>query len=399
MVNLLISKVNDIKVLQVDESRLAVAHKKAQSNKPSPKEKDGANYSIDLGAGERVHTIKIHTLDKNETDTLFNVLYSERKCVVTDKFLGKLTVFIDKVEIANSDKHIGKTIFNITATVQDIEKVPTPNTTAKLANTIAMMEVEIETTALEFAQVIKESGTTDVLVDALTNTESFFDEMLSTVNGGLEEILDLQFIAFDLFNEIQSKINNVKRIGETLKLITSLPNAFVDLLKDMTSVQTGKNVAIYETVTSAGTVIKSVDDDLSAFSQVEVEIIKKSLQSNQLLNLVTATGEMKQALTKQYVSQQEFDTQVNRCIERLESTALDYESVVNAQQVLKAYSNTKSLNEIIDLEIKKASPLVAIIYDLYGSLENYDAIRLLNNFADNDNISGTIKVYEYASAN
>jgi len=48
MVKLLVSKINEIKVIQVDESRLTVSHKNAKSNKPSPEKKDGENYSIDL---------------------------------------------------------------------------------------------------------------------------------------------------------------------------------------------------------------------------------------------------------------------------------------------------------------------------------------------------------------
>jgi hypothetical protein len=399
MFKLLVSKINEIKVIQVDESLLAVSHKKAKSNKPSPAKKDGENYSIDLGAGARVHTIKIHTLDKNETDTLFDVLYNERFCEITDKFIGKIKVYIDKVEISNSDKHIGKTIFNITATVQDIEKVPTVNATAQLKSTVTALEVEIATASTAFAETIKEVGTVDTIIDVATNTESFIDEAMSLMEDGLEAILDLQFIAFDFYNKIQSKVNRLKRIGETLKLVTSLPNAFLNLLLDTTDVQTGKNVKIFATKTSKATTIKSFDDDLSAFSQVEVEAIKKSLQSNQLLNLVTAVGEMKQALTKQYSSQQEFDTQISICIERLESTPLAYDKIVDAQQILKSYSNIRKLNQIVDYEVVKALPLASIVYGLYGNLDNYDAIRLINNFADNDNIVGNIKVFEDANTN
>lgn len=398
MVNLLVSKVDSIEVIQVDESRLSVAHKEAKSNKPSAFDTDGGeNYSVDLGAGEKSHTIKIHTLDKNETDALFDILYNKRNCTITDKFIGKIKVKIDKIEIVNSDKHIGKTIFNITATVQDIQKVPTVNTTARLKQTIATMEDEIATEGAKFADTIKEVGTIDTVVDTLTNKANFFDEMLGAMEQGLQDVVDLEFIAFDFYNGIQSRVNRIKRIGETLAMITTLPNAFIDLMLGVTDTITGKNVGLFETSTSNGRVIKSLDEDLSEYSQIEATAIKKSLRTNQLLNLVTATGEMKQALTRQYNSQQEFDAQVDLCILRLESTTLSYDKIVIAQQVLKAYSNTKSINSVIDYEVTKETPLVAIVYELYGSVENYDAIRKINNFADNDAIIGTIKVYEYAS--
>ena len=259
------------------------------------------------------------------------------------------------------------------------------------------MEDEIEVVAQEFADVIKETGTTDEIVDAVTNTTSFIDDMLDTVSAGLEDILDLTFIAFDFYNGIQSRVNRIKRIGETLKLITSLPNAFIELVLSITDTETGKNVALFETVTSTGAIIKSFNEDLSAYSQVEVEAIKKSLQSNQLLNLVTATGEMKQALTKQYKSQQEFDAQIDLCIVRLESTPLSYGKIVEAQQILKTYSNYKKLKKIIDYEVKKEAPLVAIVYELDGNMDFYNDLRVINNFADNDAIIGTIKVYDNES--
>lgn len=398
MVNLLVSKIDNIKVIQVDESRLSVAHKEAKSNKPSPFEKSGGeNYSIDLGAGEKVHSIKIHTLDKNETDALFDVLYNKRDCEIVDKFVGKIKVHIDKVEVVNSDKHIGITIFNITATVQDIQKAPKVNATAQLKQRVSMMEDELAIECGKFAQTIKEIGTTDTIVDVLTNKTNFIDEMLGAMEQGLQDMLDLTFIAFDFYNGIQSRVNRVKRIGETLSMIATLPNAFIDLMLGISDTVTSKNVKLFETVASNGRIIKTSSEDLSEFSQVEAISLKKRLQTNQLLNLVTAIGEMKQALTKEYKSQQEFDTQVNLCILRLESTTLLYDDIVSTQQILKIYSNTKRINRIIDYEIKKETPLIAIIYELYGNTENYDAIRKINNLADNDAIIGTIKVYENAS--
>jgi hypothetical protein len=39
-------------------------------------------------------------------------------------------------------------------------------------------------------------------------------------------------------------------------------------------------------------------------------------------------------------------------------------------------------------------PLTQIVFSLYGNLNNYDELRLLNNFADNDDIIGNVKVYQ-----
>ena len=48
--------------------------------------------------------------------------------------------------------------------------------------------------------------------------------------------------------------------------------------------------------------------------------------------------------------------------------------------MLKTYSNFRRFNKVIDYEVKKGTPLVAIVYGLYGSLDFYDAIRTINVF-------------------
>ena len=153
----------------------------------------------------------------------------------------------------------------------------------------------------------------------------------------------------------------------------------------------------FETKTKKGTVIKNLSE-ANYLSQIEFEIVKKDFSANQLLNLTTAVGEMKQILTKEYASQQEFDYQVEICIKRLEFTNLNYEKIVNAQQIIKAYSNQKTIQRLIDYEIKDGKPLTQIVFDLYGNLANYEELRMLNNFADNDDIIGTVKVYQNESA-
>ena len=403
MTNLLISKIDDIQVVQVGESEISIKHKKCESNKPAEKGKNpfeknegGENKSIDLGAGAKKFKIKLYTFDKSETNRLFDILYNTRYCTVTDKFFGKIKVYIDGLDVTNSDKHITKTIFSINATVQDIEKLPTVNAEAQLKNTISDFELELEQKALEFAETIKTVDTTivDDIIDATETGIKFVDDALQLVEDGLQAVLDSQFMAFDVYNGVMARVNRIKRIGETLKLIQKLPNDFSKLLKNMTDTQTSKPVEIFTTKTKKGVVIKNLDESLNYLSQLELEKVKKDFSANQLLNLMTAISEMKQALTKEYKSQQEFDEQVEVCIERLEYTTLNYEKVVNAQQILKDYSNQKQIQKLIDYEVKEETPLTQIVFNLYGNLDNYNDLRLLNNLADNDAVIGIIKVYD-----
>lgn len=402
MINLLVSKIDDIQIVQVGESKISIKHKKCESKKPAKKggnpleaDEGGENVSIDLGAGAKKFNIEAYTFNKAETSRLFDILYNIRYCTITDKFFGKIKVYIDELEVINSDRHITKTIFNISGTVQDIEKVPSIDAEVQLKNIVGDFEIELVQNALTFAETIETTATTfiDEFVSAIDTGIKFVDDALQMVEDGLQMILDAETFVFDIYNGVMARVNRAKRIGETLKLVIALPNDFANLIKKMTNTKTFKPLDIFTTKTKKGVVVKSLND-VTYLSQFEFEKVKKDFGANQLLNLTTAVGEMKQALTKEYTSQQEFDEQIIVCIERLEYTGLSYEKIVNAQQVLKAYSNQKAIQKLIDYDVKDGLPLTQIVFSLYGNLDNYDELRLLNNFADNDDIVGNLKVYQ-----
>lgn len=398
MYGLLISKVDNIRVLQVDESTLNVNHKKAESTKPALKgslpfktESGGENKTVDLGAGAIKHRMKIHTLSKTDTDALFDVLYNKRYCTITDKFKGRLDVYIDSVDISDSDKHIGKTIFTINATVQDEEKQPVDSTKSLLKSIISKFESTLYTQSLDFAGVVE---TVDTILDVLSNTTSFVDANLNIVDVGISKILTLMSVTGGIYASTQSRVNTKKKTKVALGLIKQTPNRFADTMLEISGIETHGNIEVFKTETNTGIVVKSVDDDLSNLSQLEEESVKSVIVSGQLLNLLVAVSDMRQILSTNFTNRDEFNAQVDLCIERLEYTALDYESIVEAQQVLKSFSNVQTIQGLIDYEVEDEKPLTAIVFGIYGNLDNYDAIRDLNNFKDSDAISGTIKVYD-----
>lgn len=405
MLSLLVSKIDDIQIVQVGESKISIRHKKCASRKPAKKggnplepDEGGENVSVDLGAGAKRFSIEAYTFNKSETSRLFDILYNIRYCTITDKFYGKIKVYIDGLEVISSDKHITKTIFKIDATVQDIEKIPSIDGEAQLNNIVDDFEIELVNEALSFAESIETTATTfiDELIDAFDTGVRFIDEALGMVEDGLQAILDAEMFVFDIYNGVMARVNRGKRIAETLKLITELPNDFVDLVKKTTNTKTFKPLDIFETKTKKGVVIRNLND-AKYLSQIEFEKVSKEFKANQLLNLTTAVGEMKQILTKEYSSQQEFDYEVDICIKRLEYTNLSYEKIVNAQQIIKIYSNQKSIQRLVEIEVTESKPLAQIIFGIYDSLEHYEELRLLNNFADNDDIKGIVKVYQNES--
>lgn len=415
--NLLVSKINDVQVIQVDESKTSVINKKAESKKPSQKggnpfetSSGGENKTVDLGAGARKYTAKFYAFDKAQIDKLSDILLKQRFCTITDKFKGKLSVYIDSYEEINDDKHEGKTIFLIGATIQDIEKTPIINSKAQLENIVEDFEIELSTASQKFADNVETVATAPIVGEIVDNTQKatgFVDASLDQVEKGIQTILDLELIAVDFFSGIQTKTNKIKRVSNTLALIKQLPLDFIKMMQETASTGTSKLVELFFAVTSTGVVVQKLEEfvsedgvinvtntELSNLSQIELEELKKTVEANELLNLTTAVDEIKQILTKEYTSQQDFDKQVILTITRLGVTSLSDEKIVNARQVLKSFSNQTSIKGLIDYEVAEERPLTAILYKIYGHLDFYIELRDINNFKDNDAIVGTLQVYD-----
>ena len=399
--DLLISSIEDVQVVQIEESKISVKNKKAESEKPSNSDGNpfetssgGENKTVDLGAGARKYTIKVISFDIVDIDRLEKILYTQRFCTITDKFRGKLSVYIDEYETTRSEKHIGKTVFVISATIQDIEKAPIINAKAQLEKVVKEVENKLNEKIYEF-------------IGNLKSVSGYIDESLSTVEKGMENIIDLEFTAVNSANAVRSKVNRLNRLNDTLKIIKELPEKFIELVGEVTGTETQKKVEIFFSVTSTGIVVQNlsefVSEDgvinvtntaLSNLSQIELRELQKTVDANEVLNLVSTVMEMKQILTKEYLSKEDFDAQVDLTILRLGVTNLSSEQIIIARQSLKQFSNQTLIKGLIDYEVETETPLTNVIYGIYGNLDFYVALRDINNFKDNDAVIGTVKVYE-----
>lgn len=401
MEGILVAKVDGINVIQVEESKIAFEHKRVESKKPSKKgdnplapNSGGSNKSVDLGAGQRKLSIKIYTLNNNDSVQLFNILWKKRYCTIIDKFNGKLNVYIDSVEKTDSDKHLGRTVFAIQATVQEIDKQPTINASGKLRSVQQEVEDQIEIEAYQFAEQVK---TVDRVVDEVTGKESFFDSGMAKLESGLNGIISLSTFPSGYFQGIQDKVNRAKRLLDTLKRIEELPNDFVQSMLGFIDILTIKNVESISTTASNGKTYTR-QSDFSDLSQTEREAIQSEISADSLLNTIILGGEIKQVLEKQYSNEDDFNLQVQSALARLDATSIDKEKIAEYKNILRAYSNSVKLKRVVDYEVKKETPLVAVVFELYGNLDYYDDIRKLNNLSDNDAVIGTIKVYDASSS-
>ena len=415
MANLLISKINDIQVFQVGSSRLSLENKREDGSIfGGGDNSDGQTKTIDLGKGKKQHSFQVFAFDRQENDALFKVLYEERFCKIVDKFLGTLNVYVDRVDTTNSDKHLDRTIYDISCTVQDAEFLATPNFAAQLTNETKQIEVEISEEVQNLAEQTEtfaeeKLGTPSVLEKA-AGAMKFVDEALDMVRTGINAVLEVQSAALGAYNAVKSRIDQAKRLVNTIKNLADFPSQLADLLKEITNDSltdigtnsvTGKSkklavkqkseiTPIVEPVISGVPASEINTDDLSQF---KLEDLAKQETAARLVNKVKILRDIKSLLAGGFTSQDDFELTVNAIVERLDYAGYTEDEKSAKVYTVKSYANQQEYAQTQTIEIPTGRPLAAIVYELYGDLNRLDEIAVLNNLGDADDVRGEIKIY------
>ena len=403
---LLISKINNIKVIQVGDSVLTSKNNKQDTTKIGfqkvedvvKNKNKGVTTTIDLGKGAEKYNLKFYIVDKHDIDKVYKIVRDERYCEITDKFKGKLKVYIDDYKIIDSDKHIDTTIFEINCTAQDFIKGKTVNYTSKLKSTVEEIKKDIEE---QINNIVKENiKSVDTIVDKFTNKESFVDETLNTIQNGMIKVLDVKSKALNAFNNVKSKVDRINRLTKTLKRISLFPQDFVNLVMETIDDEKEQFAEIFDlkipVKSESGAVEEESFKDIEEgdISDIQYKELLGVHRANQLNNLIVVAKNINIALNKEFSTQESFEKHISDTIERLNYTQYTYDEIIAKQQIIKAYANTQKYRSIKEIEITEKRPLIEIVYSLYGNLDNYEDIEELNNFKDNDAVSGIVKVYE-----
>ena len=415
MINLLVSKVNDIRVIQVGDSKMSVSNKNEDGSKVGGRLADGTvgngfNQTVDLGRGKQQHTINLYTASRDDTDALFKIFHEERFCTIVDKFKGRLKVYVEEFEVTDSDTHIGRTIFEITCMVQDEEILPSVNTAVALANELSKMEKELESMVVKLAAMCDEAKTK---LDMVTGKLSFTTSSLELLRKGVMSIIDVQVAAYNAYGVITNRANTSKRLFDSILNIKSVPSGVSNLLKGVTNGNniktttksnnsvTGKANEIQrggksEIVEIAEPQIRGIElsrIDRNILSQFELEQLERDEYAYQIVSKVKVIRDMKSMLIGGFNSQDDFEKTVDAVIERLMILDYSIEEASRKAHIVKMFANEQRYRHIIEIEVSNPKPLMAIVYERYGSLDNYDSIEAINGFKDNDYIQGKVKVF------
>lgn len=420
MAQLLISKINDIKIIQVGQSNLSIENESEDGGKFGGRKigfataNAGEEKTIDLGKGKRKHTLRIYAFERSENDALLKIFYGERFCTIVDKFKGKIKVYIDSVDIIDSDKHVNRTIYDISCTVQSAEFSPTVNVDVRLASEIEGMESEIDGMVYEFADMV---DSTQTKADTLTGALEFVDSALNILRDGINDITNVQVGTLNAYSAVKHRIDTAERLFETIKGLKDFPDDLTKLLKGETrELDTDKKANLGKTQKSEITeIVEPLVNGIRiseletsgthtphnvilllfelGISQIEIEIILRELASSYIVNKTKVIRDMNSILSGGFNNRSDFELTINAIVERLNHVGYSIEKAFEIVHLVRSFANAQTYREIIEIEIKSSRSLVSIVYNRYGNLDNYPSVEALNSFANNDYVIGKILLF------
>ena len=392
-----------------------MTHKSEDGGKIGGFGHQGSNNTIDLGKGKRINTIKVLVANKAENEALHTILYLERYTTVTDKFRGTVKVYIDKFTATDSDRHVGLTIYEITYTEQDGEGASSPSFGINIFSEALTIAGEI---VGDIGAISQMAGLTESAVASLGSGIASIVDGAKGIADPYFEIVEKARIKKDISEGIEemkvSKIRLVDAIMDTIDFRTPLTNIDADRyekrmkqagaeIAGIVRGRTAKNNTVTEhlrevsnyPISEAGYIFKPKMNGqyISKYDGIHTEEYICKLHITYLLNKAKAVRGVKSILLGGYNSRSDFESEVDDVTNRLQSIGKREDEIAGIIFNLRAYANIQRYREIFEIEIEEYKPLVDIVYSLYGNTDDYDAIRDMNGFADNDRIKGRVKVY------
>lgn len=426
MPTLLVSKVNNIAIIQVGESKLTVRNKSQNADKVGGFSGSfggigfsGQNKTVDIGKGRKEVSLKVFVDDRGDNDALFDILYNDRFCTIVDKFKGKIKVYVDSVTVTDSDKHVDRTIFDINATVQDLDKATSVNYTQQLGvvnNVIKDEKLKELWAGLKDAVV----GVEDT-VEYVNGEVKFTDTALQKLVDGIEYLMDVRTDVNDVYNQVSRAVDSTRSVKDIIVGLIQYPSAFfgmvLELTDDISNIITppkssrGKGLRLTDEVDDVSynegatsvTIVpithpqvrgENLEDvDVDTLSQIEKEDLRRQIICANIVNNIKLSVDINSLLKGGFASRDDFELVVSEALNRLNYVGYSSDEISYVTYMIKSYAHQQQYKNLITVDITIAKPLVRIVYDRYGNLDNYMRIETLNNFKDNDYVVGDIRLF------
>ncbi len=456
MPNLLISKINDIDVIQIGDSEVTISNRSQRIEKPkkpkeTKKEKSGLEVaienlnkarakstiaelstqsklsnkkkitkapekvivdkgkSLDLGAYQDSYSTRVFCVDQSDNNELIRSFSQDPEVIITDKHKGKLTVFITNVRIVDSDTHVGRAIFNISCLIQSKGKeLPFNYESALDNNRLSMfqdLKDKIDAMSETALRWIDEDGVLQTPSTFVKGYLTYVDDAVDIVRAGTILALNAKVELLKSYRSIRYRIDTTNQIIDTLAGIVQSPIQFYDLLHDILyevkdlfinfatfivpKRKKRKKLPIYEAKIN-NQLVSQVDQTL--LSDNEKKDIEHQLTGIHIVNNFISIDSLNDLLNGDFDTQDEFEELVKDLLLRIHYSGYDNEFIIDLTYNIEAFANTQKYRRVITKTIDNPTPLLRIIYEEYGNLDDYEFIKDLNNFKDNDYIEGDLKI-------
>jgi len=377
------SKIDNINIIHT-ESELNSSNKKQQvsktagvdiSIKTQPKTQ---NKSVDLGKGAIFYKVTFSAKEQKDNNAIIDILSKKRKCTIIDKYYGELHVYIDNYKIINKDKHIDSVIFKVIAIVEDLDIDVATNYNTAIEKEIKSMRKEF---AFNLEKLAKTISSGETFIDQANGAIKFLDSSLNEIDSVLTSVFELEGAGVDAYNSIKQSVAKLESFRQASINIYNNTKDFTNSLIDIANSNT------------SDVMLEIQDSNKIAKSKLEQSKIDKDNLTAECINNLLAIKEANALLNNSFRTQDNFLQTLNNLTKRVYFCGIDSQIARERVLLFRQYALQAHYKEIYTKQIKTPTDLIWIVFKEYGNLDLYDAINKLNNFKDNEQIIGAVKLY------
>lgn len=355
---------------------------------PNKKER----YVEDLGGLEKKFTLDVYTDDNvsyAERDDLIKALDQEGVGTLVHPAFGDLEVVCVGYTFNESIRELGITKFTISFEIASLNILPVKVKGNKglLANIKSkILGKNEEAFNAGWKSVKNAKAKFDSGVKTLKRTANKINNVAKQIQGAGDSFADFA----TSLNQIVASANRLVQAPSVLasNLRTSFDNMAVAFNNSKDLFNTTKKLFGFN----------ESDQLVIGKSQIQLDIKNNQDQLNNFVNVAVLATAYEASVNIDYNNLQELNqviTDLEAGFNQLSGINKDlYNDLVEMKiEANNVFSNLAiSLPNIADYQVINPLPLNILVYNLYGSLELKETIRLLNNFGDTSQIQGNIKI-------
>lgn len=394
----------------------------------------GATKSVKTGRPKQSYIVHFGVKTVEDKRAIENILFNGLECTLTSTQGRIMNVFLDAYQINDNMKHTNRSKYSVTFTVQESGISPPISAKSDLAdakdNASEKLKEIIEKNAGAFSPMTSESmingikeqleNTSDEASKAIIRKRlieaqgmypagflGFVDPITDIMRISIRKILDVKLAVFSPLLRDKARINTVKKMFRAISNIKSAPQELADLLMEIATdlgiveeierspfdtVRKSELLPLFVPEVNGRKVTELKERDILKKASRERESIAAQWIVCEMVNLTKLISDINLLFSEDFVDREDFESTVRQIYEYVGYCGLSGKEVRDIIHKVNMYANTQEYGDIVEIEVKEWTPLLRIVYDRYGNLENYFAISKLNNFEENARVRGTVKV-------